>query len=137
MAYAAGKACQPAEASILSCAGDTRLSVGTEGMRFDMQSLPDSGVYVQLNQHLKRLVVFRKRVLQYSFSDGTVRSCPVFFFSLAIAQIFLLRLEALPRHPRHSQEERHPRRQPGKVSHASHLIRSHFYANRNKQQAYE
>src|ERR1035441_8143820 len=117
MAYAAGKACQPAEASILSCAGDTRLSVGTEDMRFDMQ--------------------FRKRVLQYSFSDGTVRSCPVFFFSLAIAQIFLLRLEALPRHPRHSQEERHPRRQPGKVSHASHLIRSHFYANRNKQQAYE
>ena len=53
-------------------------------MRFDMQSLPDSGVYVQLNQHLKRLVVFRKRVLQYSFSDGTIRSCPLFSSALRL-----------------------------------------------------
>lgn len=91
-------------------------------MRFDMHSLPESGGYVQLNQHLRRVVVFRKRILRYSFSDGAVRSCPLFFFRLTIAQIFLLRLEALPNHPRHSQQERRPR----KVNHTSNLIPSRF-----------
>ncbi len=33
MAYSAGNDCQPIEASILSCAGDTRLSVGTEDIK--------------------------------------------------------------------------------------------------------